>query len=51
MGKNYWRLWSAHAISKLDDGVSAISTVFATLWNVIAVPTPKHSLRINELGE
>ncbi|NBY52110.1 MAG: MFS transporter [Actinobacteria bacterium] len=25
LGKNYWRLWSAHAISNLGDGVSAIA--------------------------
>ena len=25
LGKNYWRLWSAHAISNLGDGVTAIA--------------------------
>lgn len=25
LGKNYWRLWSAHAISNVGDGVSAIA--------------------------
>ena len=25
LGKSYWRLWSAHAISNLGDGVSAIA--------------------------